>query len=110
MSDIEPLVHLSGWLKGCDCHEEQLRRGECVECQWKAVRGRCLAAKLNETLSVLSDIRERLPSDMGPVASHEVAWSIGRAMADLSMKFHWVHEPPYLIWQAVALVDVCCFR
>ena len=38
---IRPLTDLSGWIKGCDCHQEQLNRGLKIKCQWKGCRGRC---------------------------------------------------------------------
>ncbi|MCP4239960.1 MAG: hypothetical protein GY772_05315, partial [bacterium] len=30
----EPFSRLSGWLRGCACHEADLLRGRTVECQW----------------------------------------------------------------------------
>ena len=41
---IRPLTDLSGWIKGCTCHEEQLKRGMQIKCPWKGCRGQSLVA------------------------------------------------------------------
>ena len=101
---LRPLTDFSGWIRGCACHEAELKRGIRIQCPWKGCRGPLLASKLNDVLGVMHNIRESFEGN-DAVTHADMSYTIGMAMSDLSNKFHWVKEPPYLIW--LALISLC---
>ena len=71
------------------------------------LQGAIIGRRLNDTLAVMHNNRESFKGN-GAVSREHMAFAIGMSMADLKNKFHWVEEPPYLIWQAP--VSMChCF-
>eukprot|EP00974_Lingulodinium_polyedra_P096539 9359209-Lingulodinium_polyedra.AAC.1 len=40
---LTPLTLLSGWVKGCPCHDEELNMGKQSQCPWKGRRGSTFA-------------------------------------------------------------------
>ena len=101
---LRPLKLLSGWIKGCSCHEDDLKAGKAIQCPWKGCRGPMLAGEIQRTLHTMDLVRSSL-IDYGAVPRCDIARAIGMAMADLATKLHWVTEPPYLIWQEPASDD-----
>ena len=98
---IYHLTDFSSWVKGCHCHEDDLRAGKKVVCNLKGCRAKEFAGKLAQVLSAMDSVRRNLP-DFGPVGGQEVSFAITMAMSDLQTKFHWVDELPYLIWHVRA--------
>ena len=103
---LRPLTDLSGWIRGCSCHEAELKSGKQIKCPWKGCRGPMIARKLKNTLATMHNNRESFAGN-GSVSKADMAFTIGLYMSDLQNKFHWVEEPPYLIWQAPVSVDLC---
>ena len=98
---IAPLMNFMGWLQGCDCHEEQLRQGQVVSCPFKGCRARALSARLQALRAELQALRQSLrPDSFGCVDSHIVSAAIAHCLASIGLKFMWVDELPYLVWQA----------
>lgn len=98
---ITPLMNFMGWLQGCDCHGEQLRQGQVINCQFKGCRARTLSARLHALRSELQALRLSVrPDSFSGVEAHVVSAAIAHCSASLAMKFMWVDELPYLVWQA----------
>ena len=101
---IAPLMSFMGWLQGCDCHEEQLRQRRAVSCNFKGCRARGLSARLGQLRSQLQDLRQSLrPNSFGGVEAHTVSSAISHCLGSVRLKFMWVDELPYLVWQACLL-------
>lgn len=97
----EPLMRLMSWAQGCDCHEASLQEGRLVECVFKGCRAPSFAAALRKVSGDLLAARDALsPALLGEVSLSPVSTAMSYALACLTMKFHWVNELPYLIWQA----------
>lgn len=96
---IEPLVSFMSWLQGCDCHEEQLLAGQSVACPFKGCRARKLSDRLCLLGSQLQALRQSLPSQ-DLTERNTVALAISHCLASVQLKFMWVNELPYLVWQA----------
>ena len=96
---IQPLHELSSWLRGCDCHEEllTLKRKQEVICEWKG----CRAAGLSDRLRVAKDemlaIRAKAEGLDTPVETMQL---MSKMLGIFGVKFEWVDEPPYTVWQA----------
>ena len=121
---MEPLIQFTQSLGRCPCHE---RSDPCARaCPWKGCIGPQLWNRVHETVAALDNLRARciaaagtpetVPTGSGigasgssvtvgsTVAARTCDWDIALtaegAMADLLAKFHWLEEPPYLVWQA----------
>ncbi|MCP4239835.1 MAG: hypothetical protein GY772_04665 [bacterium] len=93
-------AHFSGWLRGCACHEEALRNGRQVVCQWKGCRARELAAKVRSVVQALDvDRRSLVAGQFGPVDVSALGRAVSRSLGAFRDKFTWVNEVPYLVWQ-----------
>ena len=98
---LQPVRHLSGWLKGCDCHGGDLVRGAAVSCPWKGCRAKDLASRLDAFSCEMQEMRaDALDGKLVALGSEEVVSCINRMLAYSALKFAWVKEPPYLIWNA----------
>ena len=85
---MRPLFLLSGWVTGCPCHEEKLRRHIRLLCPRKGCRGPELAGNVQETVSEL----------LGGERRHASAGIRDEAARLLSAKFRWLKELPYNLW------------
>ena len=88
-------------MQGCDCHEDDLLAGRTVECSMKGCRAKRLAGQLEHTRQEL--IGDRTAAQDGRFAlidDNEVVSALTHCISSLQTKFHWVHELPYLVWQA----------
>ena len=93
---VTPLSRFSSWLKGCDCHEEERKRGQVVSCAWQGCRARSLSDRLQQTVEELRDHRHGRHGG-------ERGWGdelSTRMLHSLKAKFAWVDEAPALLWQA----------
>ncbi len=98
---IRRLAAFVGWVQGCDCHEEQLLRGQAVQCVFKGCRARSLARRVCQLLETIEqDRRALIPGQFGSVNVQDVQRALTTALSFVSLKLHWVHELPYLVWQA----------
>ena len=107
---MEPLVLLTSWLGRCMCHEES--DAAAKTCVWKGCIGPVLSARIKDAIAALAALRESRAgtasscaarasaSSDGTDVDSDIALSAELAMSDLATKFHWVDEPPYLVWQA----------
>lgn len=101
---IAPLMTFMGWLQGCDCHEQQLLQGQVVVCPLKGCRARSLAKRLVSLQSELSRCRSSVrPGCLGMVSVLDFSLAVTHCMASAELKFMWVTELPYLVWQAWAV-------
>ena len=92
---------LMSWIQGCDCHQEELKAGKAVDCIWKGCRAKLLWAAIQQTLGHIQEDRQKLKSgDFGQVDHRGLVRALTKCMASVSMKFNWVNELPYLVWQA----------
>lgn len=97
----EPIHKLSGWIRGCDCHEDGLIAHEAVNCPWKGCRAVAFAARLRAFTRQLQDLPDRHAAGRVPgFTEADVALCGQRMLAIATLKFAWVHEPPYIIWAA----------
>ena len=95
---VNPFKEFMGWLRGCPCHEAQLRQGQQVICPWKGCRARELLPRLRAFQATLTDFRNSAAPCPG-LGAAEVSGVTGRQLAFLRVKTQWAYEPPYLIWQ-----------
>ena len=95
------LTSLSGWIRGCDCHEAERLAGRQVTCKWAGCRARSFAARLRSARQELFDMRARAANDRlrGVDCNDQIA-TLTRMLAVFNLKFSWVFEPPYSIWEA----------
>lgn len=94
-----PLKKLSSWVRGCPCHEEARLRGHPVECQWAGCRAPQFADKLRSTRAEILALR----SNSGALNEEDSACMLElttKLVGALDIKFAWVNDPPYLIWEA----------
>ena len=90
---VEPFAAFSSGLRGCSCHEEQLKAGQLISCPWKGCRGRHLAAQLDVVSGQLSHLQEVFADAEGRQAA-------AAGLARLRYKMAWVNDLPFLIWQS----------
>ena len=83
---IAPLRSLSQWLKGCSCHEEELKRGQIIQCRWKGCRAREFGSKAEQTVATLYLRRRDMYDAARPEACSITAATI-LAMPDLQAEF-----------------------
>jgi len=97
---IGPLMEFMGWLQGCDCHDDQLQSGQIVACPLKGCRAKNLSARLELLCGQFRALREALrPDSFGSVDSSAISLAIAHSLASIKLKFMWVDELPYLVWQ-----------
>ncbi len=93
-------ANFAGWVRGCQCHEEDLRSGREVTCQWKGCRAKDLSARVSAVASALDEDRRALEAgQFGPVDVSVLARSVSHGLSTFRNKFAWVNEVPYLVWQ-----------
>ncbi len=92
-----PVANMAGWLKGCDCHEEALVNRQKVDCVWKGCRAPHLSRRLGQLYADL----ERVRGDASRFGAEAVNCGLvsSRLLSTLRVKFNWVDELPYLVWQ-----------
>ena len=103
---MAPLFEFSSWLRGCPCHEQE-RKGKRVHnvvCNWAGCRAPELAAQLMGVGFKLQGLSKapitRLARGQLDVADEGDIRVLYSAMyAGLELKFGWVNEAPYTIWQ-----------
>ena len=97
----EPIRKLSGWAKGCDCHEQEMLQGKKdIQCVWKGCRGPSFAARLRQFQEELVSLRSRAIDGQTPgLSSRDVIRCLTHLMAYVRLKFQWVYEAPYTVWQ-----------
>ena len=93
---MKPLHELQGWVKGCDCHEEERRQGKVVDCDWQGCRAGGLAQRVEDTIGQMEGIRAELV-EMGQL---EESIAATRMLGGLREKFGFLHEEPYTLWRA----------
>ncbi|MFM7987175.1 MAG: hypothetical protein ACKPKO_48475, partial [Candidatus Fonsibacter sp.] len=91
------------WVRGCHCHEGESHRGKRILWPLKGCQARELADKLAIVAVSMAEQRASCP-DCGSVPRHDVALALTMAMSHLHTQFHWVHDLPDLIWQAMAIL------
>ena len=97
---VNPFKELAGWIRGCSCHEAELRLGHEVQCPWKGCRARELVPRLRAFEQTLTAIRNQATECPCPgLGVSEVIAVVTRQLAFLRVKMQWAHEPPFLIWQ-----------
>ena len=92
---LEPLKRFGGWLKGCDCHEEDRLAGREVTCPWQGCRARGLAVKVESVLEEMRGLRE---VEMARDGDADLV--LGRMIHKFGTKMAWVSQQPALLWQA----------
>ena len=90
----EPLLNFSAWVRGCDCHEDERKRGLSVECSWAGCRAPRLASRVQQTMDAFENLRGDLSAFVDLVSA--ITCSAGM----FHVKMEWVHKEPYTIWQA----------
>ena len=103
-----PVSTFSGWLKGCSCHEELLLQGKKFECPWKSARTRLISGRLGELYAEIRNppmMEGQVPPEYAGVLALELDNARSFLLAQLILKFAWVNEVPYLIWQARTLPE-----
>lgn len=97
---VQPFKELSGWIRGCCCHEAELRQGREVQCPWKGCRARELVPRLRAFQHTLTAFRDNPAASPCPgLSPSEVSAVVTRQLAMLRIKTQWAHEPPFLVWQ-----------
>ena len=98
---ISELMKFSSWVQACDCHEAEILQGKKISCPFKGCRARSVSARVHSLLRDLDSARTRLPlGQFGSIDVKTVGSVLTRIMASIDLKLSWVHELPYLIWQA----------
>ena len=97
---IAPIRKLSGWAKGCDCHEQELLQGKVIKCVWKRCRAPSFANRIRQLEDELSDLRTQAVEGHIPgMSSRDTIHCLTQLLAFVRLKFQWVHEAPYTVWQ-----------
>ena len=97
---VEPLMQFMGRLQGCECHEQQVLSGQALSCPFKGCRARKLSWRLQVLRGQLSALRDSLrPNSFGCVEIEPVSFAVSHCLATVALKFMWVDELPYLVWQ-----------
>jgi len=103
-SVTRPLMSLMGWVQGCDCHESELLAGKAISCPFKGCRAPGLSARLNEARAELDALRRNARLETwGAALSAEVVCAVTHTLACVDLKFLWVDDLPYLVWQVVTV-------
>ena len=103
---LRHVMRFSGWVSGCACHDQQLQWQDGiapppVKCPWKGCRAPELAKMLRLVQDAIAADRDSLTqSAFMSVKLDLVHSAMSRVIARLELKLHWVHELPYLVWQA----------
>jgi len=98
---LEPLMAFMSWLQGCDCHETEILQGEAIACNMKGCRAPALSARLQVLRQSLATLRSGSHNgQVGEVGAPEMMCVLTRALACVNLKFAWVDDLPYLVWQA----------
>ena len=106
---IEEPMLLLGWITGCDCHEQERRQGQKVNCKKAGMRAPGFERQVRMTMHRIEEKRDSLqPGQFGPSVDvaelHAVMTQlIGRMQAKL---LSWLEDIPYLLWQAPSLAMV----
>ena len=99
-----PMNRFSSWARGCPCHEAELARGRKADCPWKGCRAVELSQRIAQLMAELAKLREEVTEgDYSGASVEDFRTAISRQMSFAALKFAWVDEPPYLLWQAPAL-------
>ena len=103
---LRHVMSFSGWITGCACHDQKLqwKDGHApppVKCPWKGCRAPHLAKQLCFVQDAIAADRDSLTqATFVSVKLDLVHSAMSRVIARLELKLHWVHELPYLVWQA----------
>ena len=103
---LRHVMSFSGWVTGCACHDQKLqwKDGHApppVRCPWKGCRAPELAKQLRFVQDAIAADRDSLAqATFVSVKLDLVHSAMSRVIARLELKLHWVHELPYLVWQA----------
>ena len=99
---VEPVAEFSAWLQGCKCHEPQLLLRQQVSCPWKGCRAPELPQRVSKFMEQMADVRNFVRKDEQPFGqfSENIAQAASAILASVVVKFAWVNETPYIIWQA----------
>lgn len=99
---IARLVEFQSWCQGCDCHEEERLSGQRVICNLKGCRAKSIARRVTRLCEELAADRDALvPGRFGHCPMTPLLDAVTQAISGIQTKLHWVHELPYLIWQAI---------
>ena len=83
----EPVRKLSGWAKGCDCHEDALVQGKAVSCPWKGCRAPRFAARLRAFEQEVLDVRTSGAPDIVGLDSQDVVNTLTNLLGCTRVKF-----------------------
>ena len=93
-----PVTQMSGWVRGCECHDAELRNRVQVACVWKGCRAPQLQARLGQFWSDLTEVRDEALWGQGVEWPAEAIRIATDMLASLQLKFAWVSEPPFTVW------------
>ena len=94
----KPIQRIAGWAKGCDCHEADLLQGKIVSCVWKGCRGPSFAGRIRQLEKEIQDLRNQ-PGQITGISSGDVIHCLTKLLGYVVLKFQWLHEAPYTVWQ-----------
>ena len=100
------VMSFSGWVTGCACHDKELqwKDGHApppVKCPWKGCRPPQLAKQLRFVQDAIAADRDSIAQAVFVSVKLDMVHSaMSKVIARLELKLHWVHELPYLVWQA----------
>ena len=84
----EPVRKLSGWAKGCDCHESELEQGKDIQCVWKGCRAPSIARRLRQFEAHVIALRSQAnPGAVPGISSEDVASSLTQLLEFVRLKF-----------------------
>ena len=91
----EPVAEFSSWLRACPCHEHECLQHAHVDCAWKGCRGPELSGRVRAFAASLLLLRDT------HAWGHEADTHAGltRMLAVAHVKFAWVDDLPFFIWQ-----------
>ena len=101
---LRPLHDLAAWIRGCDCHEEELKAKKVVICKWKGCRAASISDRLMAATRDILEIRESAGTDGVPGLDTpaETIQTMTAMLGIFELKFEWAHGPPYSIWKVAA--------
>ena len=117
-----PMSEFQSWMGGCDCHPPRPvigEAGQCgpdprgVRCPFKGLRARSISQRLMSLKErIVSDRSTLVAGQFGSLDTVTVFSAMTNAISLLDLKFHWISEIPYLIWQAAgaSTMSGLCFQ
>ena len=94
----KPLSDYAGWLRGCECHEEERKARKKVSCQWAGCRATTIAERSSQLQSQLLQLRVAF-TDTDGADERQLAAAVTRVVDLFRLKTSWMTELAFTVWE-----------